>query len=140
MRCLERNKRPFWYCLYSGTSTVSDTYGNETGTEVLYHEPVKMMANISEATGQYNIQQFGGIANYDKVIVTDDMSCPIDEDTVLIVDAPFLPTNERSPRNGAPVVGIYELPGTVFVYDYIVIRVSRSLNNIAIAIRKVNVS
>ena len=61
--------------------------------------------------------------NYDKVIVTDDMDCPIDENSVLFVD--------REPETS--------LDGDL-LYDYVVRRVSKSLNYISIAISKVRVS
>ena len=81
--------------------------GYETGQmSVKYKDAVKMRQFVS----------------YDKVIVTDDMDCPIAEDTVLFVD--------KNPeyKDGKPL------------YDYIVKRVAKSLNSISIAISKVNVS
>ena len=81
-----------------------------------------MLANISPASGAAQVEQFGQFVSYDKVIVTDDMSCPISEDTVLFVD--------KEPEYGG------EKP----LYDYVVKRVAKSLNSISIAISKVNVS
>lgn len=43
-----------------------------------------MEANISPAAGYAQIQQFGQFISYDKVIITDDMTCPIDENAVLL--------------------------------------------------------
>ena len=131
MKTLKRNQRKFYYCLYSSESTVYDEYGNETGEpKVIYAAPVEMYANISQATGQTNIEQFGNLENYDKVIVTDDMECPIDEHSVLFID--------KEPEFNEVTVGqttTYEP-----VYDYTVKRVAKSLNSISIAIRKVDVS
>lgn len=45
-----------------------------------------MEANISPAAGYAQIQQFGQFISYDKVIITDDMTCPIDENAVLFID------------------------------------------------------
>lgn len=81
-----------------------------------------MLANISPASGAAQVEQFGQFVSYDKVIVTDDMSCPISEDTVLFVD--------KEP----------EYDGKKPLYDYVVKRVAKSLNSISIAISKVNVS
>ena len=106
MRCMDRNKSAFWYLLYDGKTMNMSDDGYETGQmSVKYKDAVKMLANI-----------------YDKVIVTDDMDCPIAEDTVLFVD--------KNPeyKDGKPL------------YDYIVKRVAKSLNSISIAISKVNVS
>ena len=84
MRCLKRNMKPFWYCLYESSEDQYDEYGNLISEPLVhYAEPVKMYANISAATGQAQTEMFGGLESYDKVIVTDDMTCPIDEHTVL---------------------------------------------------------
>lgn len=123
MRTLERNKSPFWYLLYDRKEPVKDEYGNETGEEqVFYKDAVSMKANISAATGSAQVEQFGNFAGYDKVIVTDDVSCPIDENTVLFID------KEPEYADGKPL------------YDYIVRRVAKSLNSISYAVSKVEVS
>ena len=97
--------------------------GYETGQmSVKYKDAVKMLANIFSVSGAAQVEQFGQFVSYDKVIVTDDMSCPISEDTVLFVD--------KEP----------EYDGEKPLYDYVVKRVAKSLNSISIAISKVNVS
>lgn len=124
MRTLERNKTTFHYCLYLRKEDVVDSGGYELGEKkVVYDEAVEMSANISAATGQAQVEQFGNFISYDKVIVTDDMSCPIDENTVLFIDK-------------APEYDKDENP----LYDYIVKRVAKSLNSISIAVSKVTVS
>ena len=124
MRCLKRNMRPFYYCLYNESQEIEDEYGNATGQyRVTYYEPVQMYANISQATGQSNIEQFGNLENYDKVIVTCDMDCPIDENTVLFIDKEPEHTLDGNP-----------------MYDYVVRRVAKSLNSISIAVQRVSVS
>ncbi|MCM1364654.1 MAG: hypothetical protein NC122_05060 [Faecalibacterium sp.] len=123
MKCLDRNKRLFWYSLYKGKEAIKDEYGNLTGeTNVLYEEPVCMRANISPANGNAQVEQFGISEQVDKVIVTDDMCCPIDENTVLHIDTCPLCQGEAVP------------------YDYIVKKVARSLNSISYAVSKVKVS
>lgn len=122
MKCLERNKRTFWYSLYKGKEPLTDEYGRKTGEyRVVYGEPVCMKANISPANGSSQFEQFGSSEQYDKVIVTDDMSCPIDENSVLYVDCTE-PNGEDMP------------------FDYIVKKVARSLNSISYAISKVKIS
>lgn len=123
MRCLNRNKRTFWYALYEGRKehTVEDEYGNVLSTgeyEVSYSEPVKTEGNVSTASGATATELFGAMEGYDKVIVIDDVECPIDEHSILWVD-----TNDS---DGA--------------HDYIVKRVARSLNSVAIAISRVEVT
>lgn len=120
MRIMERNKTAFYYCLYAGETQNLDENGYETGEKTVKYSPaVKIRANISPATGSAQVEQFGNLASYDKVIVTDDVNCPIDENTVLFIDS--APTY----KDGLPQ------------YDYTVWRVARSLNSVSIAVRKV---
>ena len=124
MKIMNRNVKPFYYLLYKQTEEVVDSQGYGIGEKrIVYDEPVQMEANISAATGQSQVEQFGNFITYDKVIVTDDMSCPIDENTVLFVDKPLEFDDDNNP-----------------LYDYTVKRVARSLNSISIAISKVTVS
>ena len=123
MKIMNRNKRPCWYLLYQGTELGKDAGGYETGEKsVKYAEPVKMEANISPAAGYAQIQQFGQFISYDKVIITDDMTCPIDENAVLFID------KKPEYKDGRPL------------YDYVVKQIAKSLNLVSIAVSKVNVS
>lgn len=123
MKIMNRNKRPCWYLLYQGTELGKDAGGYETGEKsVKYADPVKMEANISPAAGNAQIQQFGQFISYDKVIITDDTACPIDENTVLFID------KKPEYKDGKPL------------YDYVVKQIAKSLNLVSIAVSKVNVS
>lgn len=142
-----RNDRDFWYCLYDPNieHMVIDENGHETGEIVPhYEEAVAFYANVSPASGQAQTEMFGGLDSYDKVIMTSDMDCPIDENTVLFIDKEpeysDLLTHKIIEGNALyaddEVAEVeYELPK----YDYIVKRVAKSLNNISIAVRKVEV-
>lgn len=124
MKIMERNKQEFHYCLYINSESITDAEGNETGEhKVGYEAAVAMKANISAATGYAQVEQFGNFITYDKVIVTDELSCPIDEHTVLFVDK-----KPEYDKEGNPL------------FDYTVRRVAKSLNSVAIAISKVTVS
>lgn len=118
MRCMTRNKTPFYYALYTGQTEIVDEYGNATGQySVTYSRPVKTLGNVSSAQGEMQTRQFGESENYDKVIVLDDKNTPIDEYSILWVDTSDI---------DAP-------------HDYEVRKVARSLNSVSIAISKVNV-
>lgn len=117
MRCLERNKRTFYYALFS------ERVREGNGYIPVYSEPVALRGNISPATGSAHVEQFGNNVEYDKVIVLDNPDCPIDENSILFI--------EVEPELNS--VGDY-------VYDYIVKKVARSLNSVSIAISKVKVS
>lgn len=121
MRCLERNKRGFWYALYTGyVNTDGDVHNTHS-------EPVYMEACISAATGEMQAAMFGDKIDYDKVIVTDEMDSPIDEFTVLWIDTEP-PVNEQT--------GLREAAG----WDYTVRRVAKHLDSIGIAVKRVDVS
>lgn len=119
MRLLKRNKQQIYYALYEGKEPIKDEYDNLTGEYgIKYSDPVPLKLNISPARGESSIAQFGQMEDYDRVLITDDMNCPIDENSILWIEN--LNTNEP--------------------HDYIVKRVARSLNNISYAVKKVKVS
>lgn len=125
MRCMERNKRKFYYALYIDKNDIKDEYGNITGEyEVLYGNPVESKGNISSAMGETQVRQFGGSESYDKVIVLDNPETPINEYSILWVDT--LPHLNEDGTTNTP-------------HDYIVKKVAKSLNSVSFAIRKVNV-
>lgn len=124
MKIMERNKTSFWYLLYQSKERAINGDGDETGEErVVYSDPVAMKANVSAATGSAQTEQFGTDIVYDKVIVTDKMDCPIDENSVLFIDK-----EPEFDKKGRPL------------YDYKVKRVAKSLNSVSIAVSKVTVS
>ena len=118
MFTLDRNKQSVWYSLYKGMTDVLDSNGYKTGEKTkTYYAPVEIKVNVSASRGSSITEGFGVLEDYDRTIVTHDMSCPIDETTRLWVDVP-----------------------TTSPYDYKVVRVAKSLNSITIAISKVKVS
>ena len=124
MRGMVRNKTTFWFALYKGQGELIDEYGNATGQySVTYGEPIKARGNVSAAQGEMQTRQFGDSESYDKVIVLDDVTTPIDEYAILWVDTPP------------------EMDGgsTKTPHDYVVKKVARSLNSVSIAISKVSV-
>ena len=145
MTGLNRNKKPFAYCLYDDEVNLYDEYGNETGGKLLmYHEAAEMRANISPATGQSNTEQFGTLDNYDKVIVTRDMNCPIDEHSVLFIDKEpeYTDVTSHKIQEGNALYADDEIVEVTYSqpkYNYIVKRVAKSLNSISIAVRKVEI-
>ncbi len=134
MRCMNRNKVKFFYSLYEGREPITDEYGNVTGEyDVKHGNPTEGYANISAAKGETQTRQFGESETYDKVIVMDNEAPPIDEYSVLWVD-----TVPQLNEDGSLAV---DDEGNVLIpHDYIVKKVAKSLNNVSIAISKVNVS
>lgn len=117
MRSLEINKQDIYYASYTGVEPLYDEYENEIGTVVTYSTPISYRINVSAAKGEMSTRQFGDSEDYNKVMVTSDMNCPITEGSVLWVD--------RQDTDAS--------------HDYIVKRVARGLNTISIAIAKVDV-
>lgn len=124
MTTLKRNETTFYYCLYQGKEPLYDADSNATGEYgITYSTATPMKANISQATGNTNTEQYGNALDYDKSIVTCDMKCPINENSVLFIDKTPEYDNDGNP-----------------LYDYIVKKVAKSLNSISIAVKKVSQS
>lgn len=122
MRCLDRNKREFYYCLYIGETRAIDEDGNYTGEPISeYRDPVMLKGNVSAARGTAEIEQFGTNLSYDKTITLEGTDYPIDERTVLFIDS--VP-GEGGALGNPP-------------YDYKVAEIAKSLNQTVIAISKV---
>lgn len=121
MRCLKRNKRPFYYATFKAKTPIKLDGLYDTGEySIEYDTPVLVKASISATRGRVHEQLFGIDTDYDRVILTDDVEIPITESSVLCVE--IAPT--------------YDTDGGL-IYDYVVTRVSRGLDFTAIAIKKV---
>ena len=141
MKCLNRNLKKFYYKLYEGKERIYDTDGNETGEyRVVYSAPVMAEANISSAKGSAIAEDFGVSLNYDRVLITNDINCPIDEHSILFIDESI--EDVLMDDNGQPILTDDNEPIVVTEneYNYIVKKVAKSLNTIAYAIAKVDVS
>ncbi len=116
MRDLKRNQQTLWYSLLN-VSVAEDEWGN-TDNIKSYGTPIQTRMSISANRGEASAQPFGADLNYDREMSTHDMNCPIDEYTHLWLDG-------RNPAD---------------THNYEVAAVSRSLNCIRYAIKRVNVS
>ena len=116
MRDLKRNQQTIWYSLLN-VSSGEDEWGNTEDIKT-YGEPIPMDISVSGDKGEISQQAFGMDLDYDREMSTHDMSCPIDEYTHLWIDG----------------------RDTEKTHNYIVKAVSKSLNCIRYAIKKVNVS
>ena len=134
MKCLIRNKSKFHYASYNKKEAILDDYGNKTGEYVIvYNNPKECYGNISPARGEIINRQFGEEDPYDKVIVLDKNAIDIDEQAVMWIDIiPKLNPDGTLVKN--------EKGQVLTPYDYVVKKIARSLNNVSIAISKVNVS
>lgn len=116
MRDAEKNKVKIHYALRNVSSEV-DEWGN-THDVTTYSLPVETKISVSANKGEASAEAFGADLKYDREMTTHDMACPIDEHSRLWLDG-------RSVEE---------------THNYKVVAVSKSLNCIRYAIRKVNVS
>ena len=124
MRVQRINCRKIWYAPYQRTELLSES-GVEymSGERVsVYGKPAQLdRMNVSAVTGQNVVADFGTYEDYSAIIATQNMSCPIDEHSLLWID--------RDPEidgNGDATVP----------HDYIVKHVAKTINAITYAIAK----
>ena len=115
MRDLRRNTQTIWYSLLN-VSKEEDEWGNTVDIKG-YSQPQEYRINVSANKGETKAQVFGLDLNYDREMTTSDITCPIDEYTHLWIDR-----------------------DTSLPHNYEVVAVSKSLNSIRYAVRRVNVS
>ena len=119
MRELERNKQLVHFAQFDKIEPIYDEDGYDTGeVKPSYFEPVALRINVSPALGESATRQFGDVVDYDRTLVTCDLSLPIDEQTVFWIDE----TDTSKP------------------FDYTVKKIAKSLNSLLIAVKKVEVS
>lgn len=116
MRDSAKNQVKIWYALRN-VSTEKDEWGN-TKDVTTYSEPTELKISVSANKGEASAQAFGADLKYDREMSIHDMSCPIDEYSHLWLDG-------RSVKE---------------THNYEVVAVSKSLNCIRYAIRRVNLS
>lgn len=134
MRCMNRNKVRFFYALYVSREPIMNAQGRPSGQhKVIHGNPIEEYANISAAKGETQTRQFGENESYDKVIVMDNVTPPIDEYSILWVD-----TVPQLNEDGS--LAANEKGEVITPHDYVVKKVAKSLNNVSIAISKVTVS
>ena len=116
MRTVKRNKRPVAYARYDGVQELTDEYGNLTGEyAVSYTKPVKTLMNVSGGRGQADIALFGLTQTFARTATTEDLTTEFDTETVFWV--------ERDPDTEP--------------FDYRVVAVSRTINQVVLALAEV---
>jgi hypothetical protein len=115
---MKRNKRTFYYALKNKIDSIQDESGYDTGEHrITYRNPVPLQGVVTGGSGEYERDVFGGVIDYDKMIVLDTLDCPIDEDTILFIDV-----KPKKDSNGD------------YLNDYVVKRCVTTLNFTFIAI------
>lgn len=116
MRTLKRNKRPVAFAFYEGVTELLDDNGNYTGEyTVSYTDPVKTLMNVSGGRGQADIALFGLTQTFARTATTEDLITPFNTETVFWV--------EKDPDTEP--------------FDYRVVAVSRTINQVVLALAEV---
>lgn len=116
MRTLKRNKRPVAYAFYQGVTELTDGDGLLTGEySVQYTEPVKALMNVSGGRGQADIALFGLTQTFGRTATTEDLDVPWNTETVMWIETD--PDTEP--------------------FDYRVVAVSRTINQVVLALAEV---
>lgn len=116
MRTVKRNKRPVAFAFYEGVTELLDDDGNLTGEyEVSYTEPVKTLMNVSGGRGQADIALFGLTQTFGRTATTEDLTTPFNTETVMWIETD--PDTEP--------------------FDYRVVAVSRTINQVVLALAEV---
>lgn len=115
MRTLRRNKQTIHYAIYNGVTPVTDSNGFHTGEyEPSYGTVTEAKMYVSPATRKASLEMFGINGSFDKILITDDMSCPIDITSAIWIDTP-----------------------TTNASNYVVVRVAKALNHITYAVTEI---
>ena len=116
MRTMQRNKRPVAYAFYQGVTELTDDDGLLTGEyQVSYTEPVKTLMNVSGGRGQADIALFGLTQTFARTATTEDLITPFNTQTVFWI--------EKDPDTEP--------------FDYRVVAVSRTINQVVLALAEV---
>ena len=116
MRTSQRDKRPVAYAFYSGMTELTDEENNYTGEyQLSYTTPVKTLMNVSGGRGQANVSLFGLTDTFARTAVTDDLDTPFDTTTVFWIEC----DPDTDP------------------FNYRVVAVSRTINQVVLALSEV---
>lgn len=138
MRVVNRNRRPVAYAFYEGATEIIDDNGLHTGEyEVHYTDPVRALMNVSGGKGQANVRLFGIGSEFDRTIVTDDLTTPFSTDTVFWIETdPAYAAIAGEAIAGLSAAG-KEHNGA---FDYRVVSVARTINQVVLGLAEVEVS
>lgn len=118
MHTVARNRSSVNYKTYSSKTALVDANGYKTGEYTLTYSALKQTQLVlSPAKGYADLKPFGVGVDYELVGVTCDMSCDLDEASIVWV-------------NNA----------TTDKHDYAVVAVRKSINHISYALKKVELS
>lgn len=123
MRDLQRNQVKIYYKTYLGETEIVDSNNNATGIfEKTYSDLKSFYISVSANKGTTEADAFGTALDYDRTLSTANLSCDIDEYSILWLD-----DADPTKQNPDP-------------YNAIVQKKAKSLNQLLYAVKMVVVS
>ena len=138
MRILSRNKQDLYYANPTGVTYREDANGYKTGEKnITYGTPTKVRMSMAISSGANNlgsqgiatVEPYGIITGYTHRAVTEDLSCPMDEESRVWFG--ILPTRPVT-KNG--VTTEVAVP-----HNFEVVRKAKSLNHLIYYLKEVDV-
>lgn len=138
MRLLARNKKSIWYANPTGSTYETNTDGFKTGQKVItYAMPTELRMSMAVSSGANNlgsqgiaeVEHYGIVTGYTHRAVTEDMTCPITEESRIWFGIPATRT---------VTVSGHEVT-VVTPHNFDVVRKAVSLNHIIYYLKEVDV-
>ena len=86
MRDLKRNQSLISFKNLVGKKEITDEYGNATGSyERIYSDTKELHISVSANRGDVEVQGFGAQLDYDRTLITSDMNCEINENSIVYI-------------------------------------------------------
>ena len=146
MHVLQRNKEDLWYANPNSESYVTDSNGFKTGErKITYGTPVKTRMSMAISSGANNLgsqgmaelERYGIVTGYTHRAVTDDLSCPMGESSLVWYKVQPTRTEMMSRIvNGQTVTEEVEVP---VPHNFKVVRKAISLNHLIYYLKEVDV-
>lgn len=146
MHVLERNKEYLWYANPTGETYATDANGYKTGErKITYATPTKVKMSMAISSGANNLgsqgmaelERYGIATGYTHRAVTDDMDCPMGEESLVWykIEPTRIETRERI-INGQrqEVQTLISVP-----HNFKVVRKAQSLNHLIYYLKEVDV-
>lgn len=146
MHVLGRNKEYLWYANPTGEQYVTDANGYKTGErKITYETPTKVKMSMAISSGANNLgsqgmaelERYGIATGYTHRAVTDDMDCPMGEESLVWykIEPTRIETRERI-INGQrqEVQTLIPVP-----HNFKVVRKAQSLNHLIYYLKEVDV-
>lgn len=146
MRILDRNKKPIWFSNSVRTVPVTDRNGLKTGGKRnIYGKPVMEKFSLAISSGANNLgsqgmaelEQYGVVTGYTHRAVTENMDCPMNEESILwLTSHPDLTWEDMTEQAFEEAQENGEIHP---VYQFRVVRKAVSLNHLIFYLKEVDV-